>query len=711
MKPSFDKKVLFCIGVVLAIFIVVSFLLNNHIKQVSEDDRWVVHTYEVALRLKDVFSDIERIESSKGDFLLSGEEKVLEAYHLRIVDFVRLSNQLRSLLRSPDQKKRFEHLEALTAQKLAFVKEVVDLRQQKGQQAARDLFLTGKGQKILDEIRIVENELENKEQMLLKQREENEERSIRQVTFIIRVGILIAFVIIFITIFYILREIGIRRKAEEKVEDSKEFLSNIINSLGDPVFIKDRQHTWILLNDAFCEFAGHTREELIGKSDYDFFHKEDADVFWSKDELVFNTGETNINEEGFTDIHGRKHVLLTKKVLYKSSNGELYIVGVLADITELKKITNNLEEAKKELEETKMFLDSIIENIPNMVFVKDAKELRFVRFNKAGEELIGITRQEMIGKNDYDIFPKEEADFFTQKDREVLSKKGGILDISQEKIDTKKGIRILHTKKVAIADEKGNPKYLLGISEDVTDIKLAEKKLKETLDDLKRSNQELEQFAYVASHDLQEPLGMVASFCQLLELRYKNLLDDNGKKYIDYAVDGAKRMQRMIDDLLIFARAGKDKIEKTPVDLNKVLEKVLLDLEIVIKEKKATINVSSLPIVVASHTQMVQLFQNFLSNALKFNGAAISIINISVEKKGNYWEFVIADNGIGIEEQYFEQIFIIFKRLHSPKEYPGVGIGLSLCKKIVENYGGKIWVKSKLGKGTSFYFTLPVQEK
>jgi PAS domain S-box-containing protein len=333
--------------------------------------------------------------------------------------------------------------------------------------------------------------------------------------------------------------------------------------------------------------------------------------------------------------------------------------------------------------------------------------LRFVRFNKAGEKLIGISRDVMLGKNDYDLFPKEQADFFIEKDREAL-RKGEPFDIPEEYLDTKMGKKILHTKKVTIRDEQGSPKYLLGISDDVTEIKLAEKKLKETMVDLERSNKELEQFAYVASHDLQEPLRTVASFCQLLEKRYQNQLDDKGKEYINYAVDGSKRMQVMIDELLSYARVGKKNVEREQVDLNKVIDKILLDLKVMVKESKAKIIVAPLPVVIANQMQMTQLFQNLIVNALKFKSQHNAVVEINAEQKEQGWEFVVKDNGIGIKEEYFEQIFVIFQRLHSKAAYAGTGIGLALCKKIVENYGGQIWVTSKGEQGTAFYFTIPI---
>jgi signal transduction histidine kinase len=222
---------------------------------------------------------------------------------------------------------------------------------------------------------------------------------------------------------------------------------------------------------------------------------------------------------------------------------------------------------------------------------------------------------------------------------------------------------------------------------------------------LKRSNEELEQFAYVASHDLQEPLRMVASFTQLLEKRYEKKLDKKGKEYISYAVDGSKRMQKLIDNLLQFSRIGRKVNDVEEVDLNKLVDEIKTDFQLRIKETNAKIIYDQLPVLNVNRSQIKHLFQNLISNAIKFCEQP-PIINISTQKIGNGWEFKVSDNGIGIAEKYLDKIFVIFQRLHTRKEYEGTGIGLALCKKIVENYGGNISVESELGKGTTFQFII-----
>lgn len=242
------------------------------------------------------------------------------------------------------------------------------------------------------------------------------------------------------------------------------------------------------------------------------------------------------------------------------------------------------------------------------------------------------------------------------------------------------------------------------------ELKITVSKLKETNKELKRSNDELEQFAYVSSHDLQEPLRMIGSYLQLLQRRYQGQIDDRADKYIDFAVDGAARMQNLINDLLEFSKVTTQAKEFESVDCELILSQVLSNLEVSIKENGAIISHDPLPTVMADSTQLAQVFQNLISNAIKFRSDKTPEIHISAEKKHKQWLFSVADNGIGIDPHHCERIFEVFKRLNKRKKYPGTGIGLSICKKIVERHGGHIWVESEIGKGSTFYFTIPIKK-
>jgi len=258
------------------------------------------------------------------------------------------------------------------------------------------------------------------------------------------------------------------------------------------------------------------------------------------------------------------------------------------------------------------------------------------------------------------------------------------------------------TRELAKANEE--------LQSEITQREKAAAKLKQTLAELKRSNTELEQFAYVISHDLQEPLRMVSSYVQLLERRYKGRLDSDADEFIAYAVDGATRMRKIINDLLDYSRVTTRGKPFKPTNCKAVLDRTLANLRMAIEEYGAVVTHDPLPTVMADDVQLVQLFQNLIGNAVKFHGEEPPRVHVSAEQKGNEWVFSVRDNGIGIDLEYAERIFQIFQRLHSRTEYRGTGIGLAICKRIVERHGGRIWVDSQPVEGSTFYFTIPIKE-
>lgn len=234
---------------------------------------------------------------------------------------------------------------------------------------------------------------------------------------------------------------------------------------------------------------------------------------------------------------------------------------------------------------------------------------------------------------------------------------------------------------------------------------------KKASDDLARSNADLQQFAYAASHDLQEPLRAISGFVKLFEKRYKGTIDRDADQYIKFIVDGVNRMRDLIIDLLEYSRVGIKGDTLSPVDSGAILDKAISNLRPALEESGASVTYKSLPTVTADAAQLCSLFQNLIGNAIKFRSTETPKVQISVAKKGDEWVFSVGDNGIGIDPQYSNKIFVVFQRLHTKEEYPGTGIGLSICKKIVERHGGRIWVKSELGRGSTFYFTIPDKQE
>ena len=238
----------------------------------------------------------------------------------------------------------------------------------------------------------------------------------------------------------------------------------------------------------------------------------------------------------------------------------------------------------------------------------------------------------------------------------------------------------------------------------------AEKALASKVEELARSNRDLEQFAYVASHDLQEPLRMVSAYTQLLAERYRGKLDEQADKYINYAIDGATRMQELIQDLLRFSRVGRQEMVLQSTDIRLVVEQAIVNLKASIDETGSTVNCGPLPVLLANGPQLEQVFQNLIGNAIKFRDGAIPVIHIGAELKNGNWIFSVSDNGIGIAPEHSEVIFTIFQRLHTRAEYSGNGIGLAICKKIIEQHGGTIWLGNHSGPGCTFNFSIPAME-
>ena len=329
-------------------------------------------------------------------------------------------------------------------------------------------------------------------------------------------------------------------------------------------------------------------------------------------------------------------------------------------------------------------------------------------WNNGSEETYGWSREEAVGKVTNALLRSEYPAPLDEIQNDVLSYGQWDGELKHKKRD---GTIITVLSRWSLQkDEKGRPLGFLEINTDITKRKEAQKKLKELVEELKCSNYELQQFTFLTSHDLQEPLRSIASFSQLLERRYKDKLGKDADEYINFLVDAATRMKEMIQGLLDYSNIGTQKEEFEPLNVENILKQVLSNLKDLIEENGALISYDPLPVITADKKQMVQLFQQLIENAIKFKkGKETPRIHISSSLGTDEYKFSVYDNGIGIESQYSQKIFEIFKRLHTIDEYRGTGIGLAICKRIVERHGGKIWVESKYGEGSTFYFTIPLK--
>jgi light-regulated signal transduction histidine kinase (bacteriophytochrome) len=287
---------------------------------------------------------------------------------------------------------------------------------------------------------------------------------------------------------------------------------------------------------------------------------------------------------------------------------------------------------------------------------------------------------------------------------------GGINDFVVENRYFRKDGRTVCVRKSMslVRDQEGAPQWIIALVEDVTERKKAEEDLRRTARELERSNEDLQQFAYVASHDLQEPLRTISGFLKLLNDRYGSRMDDKAAEYIGYTVDASTRMSQLISDLLAYSRVDRKGRELEPTDAGAALDGALANLGGMIQEAGATVTHAPMPSVMGDSSQILQLFQNLIGNAVKFrSGERPCRVHLDARQRSTEWEFSVEDNGIGIAPDHFDRIFLMFQRLHSRDKYPGTGIGLSICKRIIERHGGRIWVESRPGQGSTFRFTLP----
>ncbi len=446
----------------------------------------------------------------------------------------------------------------------------------------------------------------------------------------------------------------------------------------------------IYINKAFQKLFGINNETAVGKTLTELKINDESKRDEMRKQIAANGNRLNEFELEIPISGGEiKNMLLSLEAL-ELDNKSCFLV-TLVDITQRKQMEISLNKANH-------FLDTILENIPDMVFVKDAKDLKFVRFNKAGERLLGFSSEDLIGKSDYDFFPPEQADFFISKDRAVLNEKK-LLIIDEEPIQTKKGERWLHTKKIPIV-ENGKPIYLVGISADITEQKKHQ-------DAIVQLNKELEAFSYSVSHDLRTPLRAITGYSQILQEDYSKLIDDEGRRLLNVISNNAEKMGVLIDDLLRFSRLGKKELQKKETDMhalaaasiNEIIRGKAYSAEI---KNDINHNVSS------DESLMKLVLINLISNALKYSSKKEKpIVEIRSQAKGDEIVFSVKDNGVGFDMRYADKLFGVFQRLHSMEEFEGTGVGLAIVQRIVTKHGGKVWAEAIVNEGATLYFSIP----
>ncbi|MGB7969880.1 MAG: ATP-binding protein [Methanobacterium sp.] len=510
-------------------------------------------------------------------------------------------------------------------------------------------------------------------------------------------------------------EIGLyKHKMEKKLESRLQYFKNVFDNAPIGIFHSTIEGKFIRVNKALSSMLGYsTQKELINEVNKlnvadkiynspekrpEFISNAIKDDKWHsyKNEYIRKDGNIMIGELYFRSI--------------RNTDGSIrYLEGFITDVTEQKE----LEEARMKTEmiawDRLAEIDGIYDSSPIGLCTLD-KDLRYIRINENLARINGFPAIKHIGKTPREIIPtiSEKIESMAKK---TLKTGRSIMGVEMEGITPSMPgvLRTWIVQSVPFKDIDGN---VIGISFsvlEITEMKKAQKELFETVKKLKLSNEELQRFAYVVSHDFKEPLRMVLSFTQLLKSRYEGEFDNEADEFIGFIIEGSKRMERLLDDLLTYSRITTTEEKYSEIDLNKIIEDSIYPLKLIIEDNNVEITWDHMPTILINRTQMIHVFQNLITNAIKFRNNKTPKIHVSVKLERDQWIFGVSDNGIGIDPHYHKRIFEVFQRLHRRDEYDGTGMGLFLTKKIIEGHNGHIWVESEEGKGSTFYFTLPVE--
>ena len=511
-----------------------------------------------------------------------------------------------------------------------------------------------------------------------------------------------------------LLEEKVKERTKELTKSNVE-LNNMMKTMDESALVSttDKHGDITYVNDKFCEISEYTREELIGQNHRILKSGKQPDSLFAALWKIISKGKAWNGEILNKKKGGGFYWVHTTIYPYKNINGEVdKYVSVRFDISSQKEQQEELRSMNCRLLNKKTRLANSIQKLhqfkqivsesSDMVALIDNNYIYRVASNSYAQAF-GLSQEELVSRSVSEVFGEE---FF-----ETTIKPNADRCLNGEKINYEDwfnfpgtGKKYMEINYLPHKEEVGNITGFIVNARDITERKKSREQLEKT-------NQELGHFAYVASHDLQEPLRVVTSYMELLEKRYTGELDEKSLKYINRAVEATNRMKSLINDLLLLTRLENKDENFEPVDINEIMEGVIKDMGVLIKDHNAKINYNHLPKVKGDKAQLRQLFQNLVNNGIKFNKEGENPqIEIIANKKETLVEFAIKDNGIGIDEKYFDRIFVIFQRLHGRQEYSGTGIGLAMCKKIVEQHDGNLWVESQPEKGSTFYFTLPLDK-
>ncbi len=486
-------------------------------------------------------------------------------------------------------------------------------------------------------------------------------------------------------------------------------LQAIIDHSPSDIYLKDLEGKYLLVNRNFGERVDRDPTTVIGQTVYDCFSKEEAEQKAANDEIVIREGRARQFEEAVTMADGL-HTLLSEKFPVRDETGTINgVCGISTDITTRKADEEKLRRMSRQIQQQSRTLETVLSASPNIVYMFDAQG-RFVYANQSGAAHFAVRSVDMIGRT-LKSLKRPEGVYEPLMLHLAQVFKTGKTIAGQLDFSTPAGRHELAYTLIPIMDIRGRVVNVIAYVNDITLDREKDRMLKAQSMELNRSNDELEEFARIASISLNDPLKVMQNYLNLLEKSLRDSMGEDSRKYLDGTLMGAVRMKSLIDDLIEYSRVGLRAEPFCQLNMREVIDAAQRDLEKRIKDTGAVITMDKLPTVWGIESQIKQVWVHLISNAIKYNRSGRPEVTISVAQKNDLWVFSIQDNGIGIEARDSDRIFQIFQRLHVRHEYSGTGIGLAVCRKIIQQHEGDIWLESEPGEGSVFSFSLPIRYK
>jgi len=739
LKNSLENKIavgVVCLLLVLAGIGALSFWTTANL--ITAQD-WVYHTQQVITTLESCLALLTDVETKQRGYLLTGDESFLKDYQSAQKQVGEEIQTVHGLTAdNVGQQQRIKKLEGLISRRLVLLNSRVTLRQQQGLQAVIPVVATRQGKELMDQVWAEVAEIRAAEEALLLQRRHTARATAKMSQIIIAGAGGLVCLIGLMAFYSTRRDLRLREKAQSELKESKSLMESILDNMPAIIFLKDLMGRYLFVNHQFVEVSGHSLADSRGKTVFDIAPKEKATLATEQFLQVATTGNPVQFEESIF-YTGRFHQHLTIKFPVRNAAGNIYAVaGISTDITE-----------RKAAEQLRLQFQTLFESAPGLYLVLKP-DFTIIAVSNAYLEATMTQRDAIIGRGLFEVFPDNPDDPVADGVSNLRASLNRVLQnaatdtMSIQKYDVRRPDgsfeeRFWSPINTPILDAEGRVEYLIHRVEDVTDF-IRQKHAAESSDNadiqkrleqmeaeifgssqevkamneqLRLANQELEAFSYSVSHDLRAPLRHIKGFVDLLNKQAMEKLNDRDRRYLNIIADAARKMGKLIDDLLLFSKMSRTELRQSKIDPNPLLDEAIKSAEAEVNDRVIRWKISPLPAIEADPAMLRQVWVNLINNAVKYSRARNPAeIEVGVaEETPAEAVFFVRDNGVGFDMQYAHKLFGVFQRLHRMDEFEGTGIGLANVRRIISRHGGRTWAQGEIGVGATFYFSLPKIKK